>query len=551
MEKLDMYILDKPFESGADIEPNYRSSTEKQTADSLNLQQLPAINRMSTRTVSCRDIDTGTKYAIKRKLLDSNYSENEVIALRKFSFPYLQKLRETFKDDKYEYIVTDWIDGITLEKFVESHGGFLSTKKTVNIAIKLCNIIEYFHDFPGGPFVYLDLKPSNILVDNMSEVYLTDLESIIKVNDYANVLKEKQTVCIGTKLYSAPETFSGNALIQSDIFSIGAIIYYLISGMDPKFPCKIPGSLGRIIECCTQPVPALRYEKISDLRDKLALLNDNTYHISDIEEENSINVNKKFKVYRRSVIFVEGNICFASELAYCASKICGIKTAIFESTDGNLRSLDYYIDTLPPAYSKVSENKRLYMKNNNRNLLKSKSEWADMGIIHKARGTKNLDVAAFDIFDEYQFDSNDEIRQFYNWSYNNYDLVVIASNSYSSSARKIMLMQMCDTVIAAPQSNIDEIEFCMQYFKRIERLYGIAQNKFKYVAYDYHDNSSMPEEGIILMTGPDKYLGKINYDEERALCRNRKGDYFHHKKYASLAAEYSRILKELGFPVIN
>ena len=96
--------------------------------------------------------------------------------------PYVPALIESFEDENGRYIVTEWISGISIADHVYNSGPF-DVKDTAEIIIKLCEALSFLHWRKEGAMVYLDLKPSNVILrDNGSgmrpfDVCLVDLES--------------------------------------------------------------------------------------------------------------------------------------------------------------------------------------------------------------------------------------------------------------------------------------------------------------------------------------------------------------------------------------
>src|SRR5699024_6838949 len=93
----------------------------------------------------------------------------------------------------------------------------------LNIANQLANIIHVFHHH-ASPIVIRDIKPSNVLLCEENQVYLIDFGASVPVQTVG------QHKAIGTIGYAAPEQFEhGVADLRSDLFSLGATLFYIVS----------------------------------------------------------------------------------------------------------------------------------------------------------------------------------------------------------------------------------------------------------------------------------------------------------------------------------
>ncbi len=169
-------------------------------------------------------------------------------------------------------IVMEYLDGITLGKYVKQN---ISKQEKISILIKLLEALKRIHTFG---YIHRDINPNNILIGEGGNVRIIDFGT----TTLANNDKTGGTIVM-TGYYSAPEQVSGDdvkALSQSDIYSIGAVMYYLYTGEDPSKAMwslnrsnmadrGIPPNIVEIIRKATQFYPENRYtdcdEFISDL----------------------------------------------------------------------------------------------------------------------------------------------------------------------------------------------------------------------------------------------------------------------------------------------
>jgi len=172
-------------------------------------------------------------------------------------------------DDKMPYFVMEYIDGKRIDEFCDLN--HFTTKKRLELFLKVCEVVQYVHE---ANIMHRDLKPQNILVDKNGEPKLIDF-GIAKIIN--STLAENITVDLATQIkralspdYASPEQFNGNPNIDktSDIYSLGAVLYQLISGHPAhQFKSDDLSEMERVI-CKDQPIKPSKVifntEKISE-----------------------------------------------------------------------------------------------------------------------------------------------------------------------------------------------------------------------------------------------------------------------------------------------
>ena len=151
-----------------------------------------------------------------------------------------------------DYLLTEWVDGITLGEFVEQNPEFFKNRDRVsNLLDELLGVVEYLH---SHQIVHLDLKPDNILITRVGqEVKLTDLGFC-----YTDTFNDTMG---HTGPFAAPEQLdgSGNVDARTDVYALGRIIATL--------PCAT--KYKRVIEKCTAHSKEDRYQSATLLRKEL------------------------------------------------------------------------------------------------------------------------------------------------------------------------------------------------------------------------------------------------------------------------------------------
>lgn len=174
----------------------------------------------------------GKKWAVKRTR-ESGISElsaaREAAVLMKLSHPYLPHVVDFFPPDEegYSHLVMEYIDGVTLQQLHERSDGPLPTAALIRYAIQLCELLQYLHEMESGPIIFRDIKPSNIMIDPRDHVRLIDFG----IARRQTAERPNDTVALGTVGFAAPELLEeGVSDYRSDLYSLGATLYYLLSG---------------------------------------------------------------------------------------------------------------------------------------------------------------------------------------------------------------------------------------------------------------------------------------------------------------------------------
>lgn len=121
-------------------------------------------------------------------------------------------------------IVMDYIDGQSLERWLENNR--LTKKQKISVFIQLLNAVAYLHDLQT---YHGDLKPQNVIINEQGHLVLIDLGLTNKFKQ-PEADDNNDTVKAFSKNWSAPEQIAGfPCKAMSDVYSLGAILYYLLS----------------------------------------------------------------------------------------------------------------------------------------------------------------------------------------------------------------------------------------------------------------------------------------------------------------------------------
>ncbi len=189
------------------------------------------------------DEETQDLVVVKLLKLDRDFEwdslklfEREALILQNLSHPAIPEYLDYFDVDSPESkgfaLVQSYIDAKSLEEQV-SNGRTFDEAELKEIAEKILNILIHLHDRKPA-IIHRDIKPSNILLTNRSgnsvgEVYLVDFGSVQNIT----VVENGTLTVVGTYGYMSPEHFGGRAVTTSDLYSLGATLIYLTTGMHP------------------------------------------------------------------------------------------------------------------------------------------------------------------------------------------------------------------------------------------------------------------------------------------------------------------------------
>jgi tetratricopeptide (TPR) repeat protein len=157
--------------------------------------------------------------------------EREARLLADLLHPNLPRIYDHFTENERSYLVMDFIEGQTLETYLEqANGGPLPLEQVMQWAEQLCDVLSYLHNHQP-PIIFRDLKPSNVMISESGHVYLIDF-------GIARIFKPGQshdTVALGSPGFAAPEQYGkAQSTPRSDIYSLGALLHCLLTGVDPS-----------------------------------------------------------------------------------------------------------------------------------------------------------------------------------------------------------------------------------------------------------------------------------------------------------------------------
>jgi serine/threonine-protein kinase len=212
--------------------------------------------------------------------------KRESLLLTSLEHPSIPTIYDYFYDETLGrfYLVMKYISGGDLASRMRAAiGGRIDEKTVTDWGMQVADVLDYLHSRPK-PIIYRDLKPANLMIDgNTGRVMLIDFGIARWVSQ-----QEKGVTAVGTMGYAPPELFSGRVQPASDVYSLGATMFHLLTAADPQDnpllifdfmknprPRQIAPSIStemeQILMKAVEYRPEDRYRTAGDLRNELAI----------------------------------------------------------------------------------------------------------------------------------------------------------------------------------------------------------------------------------------------------------------------------------------
>ena len=197
--------------------------------------------------------DVAVKVLPAEFLHDPQFSvrfHREAKTIAKLEHPAIVPVYDVGEAEGLPYFVMRYMDGGSLDDKLD--GGSLSLKETARIISVIAPALDHAHK---SGIIHRDLKPGNILFDRDGQPYLSDF-GIAKSNEAQTSVTG--SAIIGTPAYMSPEQAQGMEIDgRSDIYTLGAIVYRMLSGTRP-FIGDTPMSMA--IKHITEPTPDILHD---------------------------------------------------------------------------------------------------------------------------------------------------------------------------------------------------------------------------------------------------------------------------------------------------
>ena len=235
------------------------------------------------------DVKTGNQIAVK--VLKDEFLDNEELvrrfkneskAISILSHPNIVKVYDVSVTDKLQYIVMEYVDGITLKEYLKQRGGALTWKETVHFATQVLSALQHAH---SKGIIHRDVKPQNIMLLADGSIKMMDFGIARFSRAQSQTVSDK---AIGSVHYISPEQAKGERTdARTDIYSVGVMLYEMLSGRLPfdgdgavsiaimqisekpkplaEIAPKTPAGLRQITEKAMEKDPDKRYQSAQEM----------------------------------------------------------------------------------------------------------------------------------------------------------------------------------------------------------------------------------------------------------------------------------------------
>ena len=235
------------------------------------------------------DLKTGNQIAVK--VLKDEFLDNEELvrrfkneskAISILSHPNIVKVYDVSVTDKLQYIVMEYVDGITLKEYLKQRGGALTWKETVHFATQILSALQHAH---SKGIIHRDVKPQNIMLLADGSIKMMDFGIARFSRAQSQTVSDK---AIGSVHYISPEQAKGERTdARTDIYSVGVMLYEMLSGRLPfdgdgavsiaimqisekpkplaEIAPKTPAGLRQITEKAMEKDPDKRYQSAQEM----------------------------------------------------------------------------------------------------------------------------------------------------------------------------------------------------------------------------------------------------------------------------------------------
>ena len=172
----------------------------------------------------------------------------EARAVAGLSHPNIVTVFDSGEDEDGPFIVFELVTGTTVGELIRRKGG-LDPSTVADLVRQAASALDHAHE---SGIVHRDVKPANLLVDESGHLKLADFGIALTATPEATLTQPGSVV--GTLAYLAPEVIAGGeATPASDIYSLGATAYEMVSGKPPFAPDNIPAMVeaiqsGRVVD---------------------------------------------------------------------------------------------------------------------------------------------------------------------------------------------------------------------------------------------------------------------------------------------------------------
>ena len=201
------------------------------------------------------------------KRIDRKAGSLEEQVLQSVESTSFVRIVDSVEEGEERFLIMDWIEGESLQQRIDREGG-LPVGEAVRIGLAVCGALEQLHAMEP-PILYLDCKPSNIMLGADGRVLLVDFGSAVRCDKKAAPIAASPGYAAPEQQHTDPNQRRADE--RSDIYGLGKTMYAALGGQCPDRPPygtlplrrvngAVPAGLCRAVEKCCAPDPQKRFQ---------------------------------------------------------------------------------------------------------------------------------------------------------------------------------------------------------------------------------------------------------------------------------------------------
>ena len=224
--------------------------------------------------------------------------EKEAQALAALNHPHIVSVHDFGKAGGFYFLLMEFVDGVNLRQLLQAKR--LTPKEALSIVPPVCDALQCAHDHG---IVHRDIKPENLLIDKAGVVKIADFgiakmysshlapreepcaaagkddahcSEAVSADESPQLISRSEMATLGTPDYAAPEQQNGTADHRADIYSLGVVLYEMLTGERPKEDITPPSKrvqvdirIDEIVLKALEKAPELRFATAAEFRTQL------------------------------------------------------------------------------------------------------------------------------------------------------------------------------------------------------------------------------------------------------------------------------------------